>query len=90
MASERLKRQVDRLLDEADQTITGEDWSTVGSRARSVLAIDPEYTEGIAYLAATERALGGYAPSPATISPLLAPTALITPQGHPTSFANGR
>ncbi len=62
MASERLKLQVDRLLDEADQAITSEDWSTVGSRARSVLAIDPENTEGLAYLAAAERAQGNSLP----------------------------
>ena len=90
MASERLKRQVDRLLVEGDQAITSEDWPTVVSRAKSVLAIDPENTEGIAYLAAAERALGGSAPSPATIPPLLASTAPITPPEHPTSFANGR
>jgi len=39
MASERTQRQIDRLLDEAEEAITEEDWSTVGSRARAVLAL---------------------------------------------------
>ena len=52
MASDRLRRQIERLLAEAEEVITNEDWSTVGSRARSVLAIDPENGEGIACLAA--------------------------------------
>ena len=62
MASDRIQRQIDRLLDEAEQAITSEDWSTVASRARSVLAIDPENTEGLAYLAAAERAQGNSLP----------------------------
>lgn len=41
MASERLQKQIERLLDEADRAIGEEDWSTVLSRARWVLAINP-------------------------------------------------
>ncbi len=88
MASDRLQRQIERLLDEADQAITGEDWSTVSSRARSVLAIDPENAEGLAYLATADRALGASAPQPPTQSTLSPPMAAPTPE--PTSFANGR
>ena len=104
MASDRLQRQIERLLDEADQAITREDWPTVSSRARSVLAIDPENSEGIAYLAAAERALGTPAGSTTldpplvrgdergvtpTLSPNPSPTLTETPS-RPTSFANGR
>ena len=91
MASERLQRQIERLLDEADQAITNEDWPTVGSRARSVLAIDPENAEGIAYLAAAERALGATLPPPTTppSSSPPAPAPATTPE-QPASFANGR
>ena len=88
MASDRLQRQIERLLDEADQTITGEDWSTVSSRARSVLAIDPENTDRLAYLATADQALGASAPQPPTQSTLSPPMAAPTPE--PTSFANGR
>ncbi len=57
MASERIQRRIDSLLDEADQAIANEDWHTVGSRARSVLAVGPANSDAIAYLAAAERAL---------------------------------
>ena len=91
MASDRIQRQIDRLLDEAEQAITIEDWSTVGSRARSVLAIDPENTEGKTYLAAAARSLGTSAPAPAGGPPAsrTSPAPIETPD-HPTSFANGR
>ena len=41
MVSERIQRQIDRLLDQAEEAITNGAWPTVDSRARSVLAIDP-------------------------------------------------
>ena len=56
MASDRVHRQIDLLLDEAEVAIKNEDWSTVGSRARSVLAVDLENRDELAYLAAAERA----------------------------------
>ena len=40
MASDRLQRQIERLLDEADEAIAKEDWPTVASRARAILRID--------------------------------------------------
>ena len=91
MVSERIQRQIDRLLDQAEEAITHEDWPIVGSRARSVLAIDPANGDAMAYLAAAERALDAASP-PATSEPAtLAPTATtgIT-SAQPTSFANGR
>jgi serine/threonine protein kinase len=88
MASDRLQRQIDRLLDEADQAITEEDWSTVSSRARSVLAIDPENADGLAYLATADRAVGGTGPQSVAPTTPSAPTPASTPE--PTSFADGR
>ena len=32
MASERIQRRIDSLLDEADQAIANEDWQTVDGR----------------------------------------------------------
>ena len=61
MASERIQRQIDRLLDEAEQAITSEDWPTVASRVRSVLAIEPENEDAKAYLAVVERVIGSTA-----------------------------
>ena len=39
MAGERAQRQKEHLLDEVEEVITKEDWSTVGSRARAVLRL---------------------------------------------------
>ena len=39
MASERIQRRIDSLLDEADQAIANEDWITV--------AIEPSSSHGI-------------------------------------------
>ena len=91
MASERTQRQIDRLLDEAEQAITEEDWSTVGSRARAVLALNPENPDAINYLAAADRALSGVIPQPITQPATPTPTNTSAPTlDQPTSFANGR
>ena len=55
MPSERIQRQIDRLLDEAEAAIAIRDWPTVGDCARSVLRLDPENADAIAFLAAAER-----------------------------------
>ena len=51
MASDQVQRQLDRLLDEAEEAITSDDWATVSSRAKAVLAIDLDNNDGQAYLA---------------------------------------
>jgi len=50
MASERIQRHIDSLLDEADQAVANEDWPTVASRARAVLRMDHENSDGLSYL----------------------------------------
>ena len=83
MASERAQRQIDRLLDQAEEAITGQDWLTVGDRARSVLRLDPENRDAIAYLTAADREpTNPLSSRPQTPAP--------TGQDLPTSFANGR
>ena len=57
MASERLNRQIERLLDEAEQGFSDRDWELVRQRARDVLAFDPGNTDAQAFLAGAERAL---------------------------------
>ena len=42
MASECVQRSIDSLLDEADQAVANEDWTTVVSRARGVLRLDSD------------------------------------------------
>ncbi len=83
MASERTQRQIDRLLDQAEEAITIEDWHTVASRARAVLALAPENSDGLNYLAAADRAL--------TTSGSIAQGQPDPPRTEqPSSFANGR
>ena len=57
MPSERIQRQIDRLLDEADEAIASQDWTTVSDCARSTLRLDPENQDAMSYLAAAERNL---------------------------------
>ena len=90
MASERTQRQIDRLLDEAEQAITDEEWPTVGSRARAVLALDPENPDAINYSAAADRALSGSASQPTTQPATPTPAISAPSLEEPTSFANGR
>ena len=42
MASERSRRRIERLLDEADDAVTQLDWETVSARVTAVLALEPE------------------------------------------------
>jgi tetratricopeptide (TPR) repeat protein len=84
MTSERIQRQIDRLLDEAEDAITREDWPAVAARARAALRLDPENADALAYLAAAEGP-GEAAPAAPHPAPVATPA---TPQ--PTSFASGR
>src|SRR5438128_1920420 len=102
--SERIQRQVDRLLDEAEAAIGRSDWAVVRDRAQNVLALDPDNADATALAAAADRALagrasadgGGQAPHPDgeeadRSGQARRPTP--TPQGEgslPTSFVDGR
>ena len=57
MASERVQRRIDILLDEADQAIAQSDWFVVRDRAQNVLALDPDNSDAATFLAAADRAL---------------------------------
>ncbi len=57
MASERLQRRIDILLDEADQAITQSDWLMVRDRAQNVLAFDHENRDALAFIESAEFAL---------------------------------
>ena len=83
MASERTQRQIDRLLDQAEEAITIEDWHTVASRARAVLALAP--------LNAAERALSNAGAAAAGTTPASSASSNIVPtDAQPTSFVHGR
>ena len=87
MASERVQRRIDILLDEADQAIAQSDWSVVRDRAQNVLALDPDNGDAATFLAAADRALASSSQPPASTS---TPTSKEPTADQPTSFANGR
>ena len=87
MASERVQRRIDILLDEADQAIAQSDWSVVRDRAQNVLALDPDNGDAATFLAGADRALASSGQRPASTS---TPTSKEPTAAQPTSFANGR
>ena len=87
MASDRIQRRINQLLDEADEAVTALDWEIVRARAEAVLAFDPENKEANAYLDAADRALRRSGIAADRVIPATEPA--IT-SAQPTSFANGR
>ena len=86
MASERVQRQIDRLLDEAENAIGHGDWETARDTAHRVLTIDPGNDDAQAFLGIAERGLGsGSQPTLPAVSP-----PAVAPSSQPTYFANGR
>ena len=58
MATERLQRRIEQLLDEAEEAISQHNWEIVRGHALSVLALDPANADGLALIEAAERAGG--------------------------------
>src|SRR5439155_12794870 len=87
MTSERIQRQVIRLLDEAEAAVEARDWAVVGQRARDALDLDPANKEAEALLAAADRALAREAvvaeSGAATLTPTL--SSFDFPQDSPSS-----
>ncbi|MDP6454358.1 MAG: serine/threonine-protein kinase, partial [SAR202 cluster bacterium] len=89
MVSERVQRQIERLLDEAEEAVARLDWDTVRARAQAVLAFDPENSDGLDFLAAAERAVEDVSePSPQATVSALPPSAPSQPL--PAFFKDGR
>ncbi len=66
MASERIQRQIDRLLDEAEVALSQGSWELVRELSERVIVIDPENGEAHQFLATAERGLSGASASSAT------------------------
>ena len=86
MASERIQRRIDILLDEADEAVAKSDWAVVLDRALNVLRLDPENQDARSYLTAAER--DTELPQPSEI--LASPPSSVPVSDQPTSFANDR
>ncbi len=95
--SERVQRQIDRLLDQCEEAISKQDWETARGLAGSVLRMDAANRDALAYLAAADPETATLSAGPeANRHPARAePSA--TPEldrrevrTEPTSFQNGR
>lgn len=88
MASERVQRRIDRLLDQVEEAIDQLDWETVLARSQAVLALDPDNADAVNFLASAERALGSAASTANRDSKPASRSASASSQL--TSFADGR
>ena len=57
MASERVQRRIERLLDQAEDAMDGSNWESVREHAKVALGLDPENTDALAFLASVEQVL---------------------------------
>ena len=88
MTSERIQRQIERLLDEAEAAVAHSDWATAKDRAQNALMFDEGNADAKAYLAAAGKALATLGNAPGPMGASLSETTSAPPQ--PAAFANGR
>ena len=58
MLSERVQRQIDRLLEEVARLVSTLEWERLRNRAKAGTAFEPDNGDAAEFLAAAERALG--------------------------------
>jgi len=73
MPSERIQRQIDRLLDQADEAISNRAWTAAGEHAQSMLRLNPDNSDALAYLATAKRDSGTSTAPNVTAQPAPAP-----------------
>jgi class 3 adenylate cyclase len=92
MPSERVQRQIDRLLDEAEEALGRSEWTRVRELAGNTLRLDPDNQDARAYLAAAERDDGRSDAETSSerqdVAKSQGPASPAPPL--PRSFANGR
>jgi hypothetical protein len=88
MPSERVQRQIDRLLDQAEAAAGEEDWARVADCARKVLVVDAGNEDAAAFLSMAE-GQGSVSPDEARKHAASSPEAPSAPP-LPTSFGSGR
>ena len=93
MPSDRVKRQIDALLDRAELAVTDMDWERVRDASLSVLAVDEANEDATAFLAMAEPHLPQQNEASANGSPASTPvisTPATSATETPESFADGR
>ena len=94
MASERIQRRVERLLDQIEQEADQQNWQRALDLAKEVLRFAPDNADAKTFIAVAEETLSSTAgqEGPET-APSRAPPLTTTPStasAQPTAFANGR
>ncbi|MEZ4494208.1 MAG: protein kinase [Dehalococcoidia bacterium] len=93
MASERIQRRIEALLDETDEAAAAGNWAAVLEKSRAVLGFDPGNEEAEAYLAAAQGAVSANsleAERPQQSSTPPASATAIPEPSHPDTFVAGR
>ena len=88
MPSDRVKRHINRLLDEADEAVARLEWDVVRDRSQAVLDLDPQNEDAQGLRAAADRALARTGAQ--VVAPAGAQRLATTPESQPASFAGGR
>ena len=57
MLSDRIQRQIDRLVDQADQAIALRQWEELRATCEVVLNLDPDNSDAAGYLALADKSL---------------------------------
>lgn len=68
MVSDRIQRQIDRLLDQAEEAMGRLEWEVVRQRSQAVLSLQSDHGDAQTYLEAATKALGEPEPAAAPIS----------------------
>ncbi len=90
MASDRIQRRIDRLLDQAEEAADESNWQRVRELSQNILAFDPENTDALGFLAAAERSLPVSATTANSQSTSIPTVSTPTIPLQPASFASGR
>ncbi len=85
MASERVQRRIDRLLDQAEEAMDSLNWDAARDYAQAVLGLDPGNADALAYLDSAQRVQENQPSTVISEKPITA-----QPPDQPISFANGR
>ena len=87
MPSERVQRQIDAFLDQAEEALREGAWDRAMERVRAVLDADPDNADAITFSGMVDAARGAESETEPSSAP---DSADSSPTDQPTSFANGR
>ena len=85
MPSERIQRQIDRLLDQVEEALEQRALDVAREKTRLVLGMDAENADAVAYLAAIDSAQAGVPPTSDQTSESLTPLAATAQAGSVAS-----